>query len=46
MANLDTGIVGVFFSVVENQHATSRDYIEPVVRMLESITAQKYESAT
>lgn len=39
MANLDTGTIGVFFSVIENQHATNRDYLGPVVQMLESITS-------
>jgi len=39
LANLDTGIVGVFLSVVENQHGVTREYIGPVIRMLESITS-------
>jgi CubicO group peptidase (beta-lactamase class C family) len=38
MANLDTGTVGVFFSVIENQHGTNHEYLGPVVRMLESVT--------
>jgi CubicO group peptidase (beta-lactamase class C family) len=32
LANLDTGTIGIFFSVLENQHATSRgegyDYLD------------------
>jgi CubicO group peptidase (beta-lactamase class C family) len=46
VAHLDTGTVGVFFSVLENQHAMTRDYIGPIVRMLESITAMEPGSAT
>jgi CubicO group peptidase (beta-lactamase class C family) len=39
IANLDTGMIGVFFSVIENQHAITRNYLSPVVRMLESVTS-------
>jgi len=39
IANLDTGRVAVFFSVIENEHATNRDYLGPVVKMLEAVTA-------
>jgi CubicO group peptidase (beta-lactamase class C family) len=46
VANLDTGTIGVFFSVIENQHATNRDYIGPVLRMLESITSPKFATAS
>jgi CubicO group peptidase (beta-lactamase class C family) len=45
LANLNTGTIGVFFSVIENQHATNRNYLGPVVRMLESITGQESKSA-
>jgi CubicO group peptidase (beta-lactamase class C family) len=38
MANLDTGVIGVFLSVLENEHATNTDYLGPVIRMLESVT--------
>lgn len=41
VANLDTGLIGVFFSVIENQHATNRDYLGPIIRMLESITGME-----
>ncbi len=44
VANLDTGTVGVFFSVIENQHAIGRDYIGPVIRMLETVTGPECES--
>ena len=39
VANLDTGTIGVFFSVIENQHATTLDYLSPIMRMLDSITS-------
>jgi CubicO group peptidase (beta-lactamase class C family) len=39
LANLETGTIGVFFSVVENEHGSIRDYLVPVIRMLESVTA-------
>jgi CubicO group peptidase (beta-lactamase class C family) len=45
VANLATGTVGVFFSVVENQHATARDFIGPVIRMLEAITGPDSEAS-
>ena len=38
-ANLDTGTFGVFFSVIESEHAITTDYRGPIMRMLESITA-------
>jgi CubicO group peptidase (beta-lactamase class C family) len=37
VANLDTGTIAVFFSVIETQHAIIRDYIGPVVSILEGI---------
>jgi CubicO group peptidase (beta-lactamase class C family) len=40
MVNLDTEIVGVFFSVLENEHAINRDYLGPVIRMLESVVSK------
>jgi hypothetical protein len=46
LANLDTRIIGIFFSVLENQHATTRDYLGPVIRMLESIAAMEPERST
>ncbi|MBL8271067.1 serine hydrolase, partial [Steroidobacter sp.] len=45
LANLDTGAVGVFFSVIENQHAADRGYLSQVARMLESITAMEPDSS-
>jgi CubicO group peptidase (beta-lactamase class C family) len=41
LANLDTGTVGVFFSVIENEHAITSDYRTPIVAMLESIAAME-----
>ena len=38
MADLDTGTIAVFLSVIENEHAVTREYLGPVIRMLESIT--------
>ena len=38
ITNLDTGTIGVFFSVLENEHATNRDYLGPVIRMLDSLS--------
>jgi CubicO group peptidase (beta-lactamase class C family) len=38
MANLNTGIIGVFFSVLENEYAINRDYLGPVIRMLDTVT--------
>lgn len=46
MANLDSGTIAVFFSVVETQHATTRDYLEPIIRMLADITGQHVENAS
>lgn len=37
IANLDTGTIGVFFSVKEDQHAATPGYLTPIIRMLESI---------
>jgi CubicO group peptidase (beta-lactamase class C family) len=39
IANLDTGTLAIFLSVLENEHASNRDYHGPVIRMLESVTA-------
>lgn len=43
IANLDTGTIAVFFSVIENEHANNLDYLGPVIRMLESITCAEVE---
>jgi CubicO group peptidase (beta-lactamase class C family) len=37
MVNLDTGRVGIFLSVVEDEHAATRGHLLPIIRMLESI---------
>ena len=39
MANLDTGTIGVFFSVMEDEHAATRSYVRPIIDMLASITS-------
>lgn len=41
LANLDTGIVCVFFSVIENEHGSGRDYVPGLIRMLESVAAME-----
>jgi CubicO group peptidase (beta-lactamase class C family) len=41
MAHLDTGTIIVFFSVIEDQHAATRGYMVPIMRMLESITSME-----
>lgn len=38
MVNLDSGTVTVFFSVMEDQHAATRSYMPPVIRLLETLT--------
>jgi hypothetical protein len=38
MANLDSGTVAVFLSVLESEHGTSYGYLGPVIDMLEAIT--------
>jgi CubicO group peptidase (beta-lactamase class C family) len=40
LLNVDTGAVGVFLSVIENEHANNGDYLPPVMRMLELATSQ------
>lgn len=45
VANLDTGTIGVFLSVIESQHAITRDYMSPIIRMLESITGMAPEGS-
>jgi CubicO group peptidase (beta-lactamase class C family) len=37
LANLETGKIGVFFSVLENDHASDPSYADRIVRMLESV---------
>ena len=39
MANLDTGVVAVFFSVLEDAHGVDREYFAGVSSMLGSVTA-------
>jgi CubicO group peptidase (beta-lactamase class C family) len=43
LANLETGIIGVFLSVAEDQHALGRGYQVPIIQMLESITGKVWE---
>ena len=43
MANLDTGIIGVFLSVIEDQHANNRDYIGRVIRTLQCVTGPEFQ---
>jgi CubicO group peptidase (beta-lactamase class C family) len=38
IVNMETGIIAVFLSVLENEHAITRDYLAPVVSMLEEVT--------
>ena len=40
LLNVDTGAVGVFFSVIENEHANNGDYLLPIMRMLERVTSE------
>jgi hypothetical protein len=40
LVNLDTGIVAVFLSVLENEYATNTEYLAPIIRALELITGQ------
>jgi CubicO group peptidase (beta-lactamase class C family) len=39
LANMDTGIVGVFLSVIEDRYAATRSYLWPIMRMLTEIAA-------
>lgn len=45
LANLDTGTVAVFYSVIETQHAISREYMLQVSHMLESIVGMDPQDA-
>jgi CubicO group peptidase (beta-lactamase class C family) len=38
LLNTDTGAIGVFFSVIENEHANNGDYLVPIMQMLEQVT--------
>ena len=40
LADLESGVVGVFFSVLENRAAYDPDYMTKIIRMLESIARQ------
>lgn len=40
LADLDNGVVGVFFGVLENQDANDTDYSAEIIRMLEAIAEQ------
>ncbi len=39
LLNVRTGTVAVFFSVLENEHAINRDYLRPVINMLETVVS-------
>jgi hypothetical protein len=41
LVNLDTGILAVFLSVLENEYATNTEYLPPIIRALELITEQQ-----
>jgi CubicO group peptidase (beta-lactamase class C family) len=42
MANMDTGTIGVYFSVLENEHANNQGgYMGSVIRLLNSITGMR-----
>jgi CubicO group peptidase (beta-lactamase class C family) len=40
LLNVDTGAVGVFLSVIENEHANNGDYLPPIMQMLERATSE------
>ncbi|MDY6946222.1 MAG: serine hydrolase [Pseudomonadota bacterium] len=40
LLNMDTGAIGVFFSVIENEHANNGDYLLPIMAMLEHVTGR------
>jgi len=42
MANLDTKTIGVFFSVMEDEHGATRSYMPPLVHMLETVTGPAF----
>jgi len=39
LADLDTGTIGVYLSVVEDQHAATPGHMVPIMRMLKAITS-------
>lgn len=42
MANMDTGTIGVFFSVLESEHANDQGgYVSSIIRMLELVTSME-----
>ena len=41
LANLDTGTIGAFLSVIESEHAITRHYLGPVIRMLDTVTSME-----
>lgn len=42
LADLASGVVGVFYSVVEDKDGYPQDYYPPIIRMLESIAAMEF----
>ena len=45
LADLDTGVVGVFYSVLENEHAWDDAYPAKITRMLEGVAASFGETS-
>jgi CubicO group peptidase (beta-lactamase class C family) len=39
MVNMDTGVVAVYFSVIEDQHGANREYRRPMIQTLDAVTA-------
>jgi len=45
VAHVDTGTIGVYFSVIENHHADNRGYLGPIIRMLQTIVDMEPDQA-
>jgi hypothetical protein len=43
LADLESGVVGVFFTVQENKNASARTYSNDVTRMLETVAGLVFE---
>ena len=43
LADLDSGVVGVFFSVLENRHASDPGYSSEIINMLQRIAELPFE---
>ena len=44
LADLNSGVVGVFYSVLLNRHASDADYSSEIIDMLQSIGEMSYEN--